>query len=225
MEETHKIVSEPLKNKLNTKWVVWYHNPIDKSWSRESYKHILELEHIEDLLILNKSWETYLPKLTNAMYFVMRQINGKNIYPQWEDINNKYGGYWSFKVSNDNVNDIWYKLSKYLVGETICKNNYDPLMITGISISPKKTFCIVKIWNNNCKYKNTNILSEGLYKFLDIENVKYASHNKNIERDYGKSDKKYSRGGGNRGNRGNRGNHGNRGNRDDRYNNNRKSKY
>ena len=80
MEETHKIVSEPLKNKLNTKWVVWYHNPIDKSWSRESYKHILELEHIEDLLILNKSWETYLPKLTNAMYFVMRQINGKNIY-------------------------------------------------------------------------------------------------------------------------------------------------
>tara|TARA_B110000208_G_scaffold173165_1_gene216761 strand:- start:1049 stop:1690 length:642 start_codon:yes stop_codon:yes gene_type:complete len=201
MDERSKTVSEPLKNRLNTNWVVWFHNPVDKSWSRDSYKHILELQYVEDLLILNNNWDNYLPKLTDAMYFIMRKINGKIIYPQWEDVNNKYGGYWSFKVDNANVNDIWNKLSKYLIGENICASRYDPLMINGISISPKKTFCIIKIWNNNSKYNQTGILLEELGKFLDIANVKYASHNKNIERDYGKSDKKYN---GQRGQRGHR---------------------
>ena len=32
--------------------------------------------------------------------------NGKTIYPQWEDINNKDGGYWSFKVDNADAQEV-----------------------------------------------------------------------------------------------------------------------
>ena len=36
------------KHPTNTKWIVWYHNPSDKSWTLESYKDIIELSSIED---------------------------------------------------------------------------------------------------------------------------------------------------------------------------------
>ena len=39
------------KHLLNSKWVVWYHNPSDKSWNKESYKDILELHTLEDYLV------------------------------------------------------------------------------------------------------------------------------------------------------------------------------
>ena len=37
------------KHKLNCKWIVWYHNPSDKSWTQDSYKDILEIETLEEL--------------------------------------------------------------------------------------------------------------------------------------------------------------------------------
>ena len=40
------------KHLLNSKWVVWYHNPSDKSWERDSYKDILEIASLEDFFVL-----------------------------------------------------------------------------------------------------------------------------------------------------------------------------
>ena len=38
----------------------------------------------------------------------MRKLkNGKVIYPQWEDINNLNGGYWSFKIDKSKAQDVW----------------------------------------------------------------------------------------------------------------------
>ena len=58
----------------------------------------------------------------------------------------------------------------------------ESLQVNGISISPKKNFCIIKIWNNNYKKEDIKLLSEKL-TFLNMEQVKYSSHVKNIERD------------------------------------------
>ena len=90
------------KHMLNSKWVVWYHNPSDKSWDRESYKDILEISSLEDFFVLKNSWQNCLPLVSEGMFFLMRKLkNDKVIYPQWEDINNKHGGYWSFKIDKD----------------------------------------------------------------------------------------------------------------------------
>ena len=34
--------------------------------------------------------------------------------------------------------------------------------INGITISPKKNFCIVKIWLANCNYQNPDVITNGL---------------------------------------------------------------
>lgn len=176
-------------HKLNTGWIIWYHSPSDKSWNKESYKSILEINTVEDLLVLENSWNKCLPSVTEGMFFVMRKFKKDDIiFPLWEDKYNKSGGYWSFKVDNEHAQNIWNKLCKFTVGEYISKDIEKCQTINGISISPKKTFCIIKIWNNDCHLSNINLLSSNL-NFLNLNEVKYSSHDKNIERDTEKLNK------------------------------------
>ena len=174
-------------HKLHTNWIIWYHSPSDKSWTIDSYKSILEIETIEDYLVLQNSWINCLPTVNEGMFFVMRKFdNGKVILPQWEDVNNKNGGYWSFKVDNNQAQDVWCKLCLYAIGETVCNKLEDQLTINGISISPKKTFCIIKIWNSNRNNNDINILSKELAEFLNLDESQYSSHTNNIDRDAAK---------------------------------------
>uniref|UniRef100_A0A6C0JG63 Eukaryotic translation initiation factor 4E n=1 Tax=viral metagenome TaxID=1070528 RepID=A0A6C0JG63_9ZZZZ len=179
------------KHMLNSKWIVWYHNPSDQSWTIDSYKDVLEIDTLEDFFVLKNSWDKCLPKVSEGMFFIMRKLkSGQVIYPQWEDINNRKGGYWSFKIDKENAQDIWFRLCSFTIGEDICNETMESLQVNGISISPKKNFCIIKIWNNNCDKNSISLLNTNL-DFLNMEEVMYSSHVKNIERDQTKQ-KKYS---------------------------------
>ena len=70
----------------------------------------------------------------------------KNSYPTWEDPKNCDGGCFSFKVLNKNVPSVWKDLSYVLTGETVSNDSKFQERVTGITISPKKSFCILKIW-------------------------------------------------------------------------------
>ena len=173
---------------LHTEWIVWYHSYLDKNWDMTSYKSILQISTVEDLLVLINSWDKCLPLVTEGMYFIMRKIDTDTIInPRWEDKYNINGGYWSFKVSNSEAQKIWFNLSKLLIGETVSEEN--PMGINGISISPKKNFCIIKIWNKDRKQYSIDILSHYVGMCLDKKQSKYSSHNKNIQRDANKISK------------------------------------
>ena len=175
-------------HRLHTGWIVWYHSYLDKNWDMNSYKSILQINTIEDLLVLINSWNTCLPSVTEGMFFIMRKVDNDTIInPRWEDKHNINGGYWSFKVPNGDAQNIWNTLSKILIGETILTN---PTMdINGISISPKKHFCIIKIWNKNRENYETHLLSKYIDSILNRNQSKYSSHNKNIQRDANKINK------------------------------------
>ncbi len=170
------------KHPTNNKWIVWYHNPSDKNWSISSYKDVLEISSIEDFWVLKNSWDKCLPKVSEGMFFLMRKIGDICIYPQWEDPNNTDGGYWSFKVNKDSADMVWFELMMFMLGECITDNNIESLNINGISISPKKNFCIVKIWNKDSENNNKELLSKKL-EFLNMDEVIFSSHKKNIEKD------------------------------------------
>ena len=137
--------NNPINKKLtHTKWILWYHNPSDKNWDLNSYKDIIEISSLEDYCVLKNSWSKCLPTTSEGMFFIMRKTNKGCIYPQWEDNNNKNGGYWSFKVSKKDSDIAWFELMVYLLGEYITKNDSDIMEINGISVSPKKNFCIIK---------------------------------------------------------------------------------
>ena len=178
------------KHFTNSKWIVWYHNPSDKNWNLSSYKDIIEISCLEDFCVLKNSWDKCLPKVDEGMFFIMRQNkDGKNIYPQWEDKHNRSGGYWSYKVEKTKCNEAWFKLFMYCIAEQICTNEKLVNTINGVSISPKKSFCILKIWNSDSSLNSCDLLSN--IKYLNKSETLYSNHEFNIKKDHNKNNRNY----------------------------------
>jgi hypothetical protein len=139
---------------LNGKWNLYYHLPRDKNWDLSSYKFILEnIDCLEKLIAINEQVSENIVK--SCMLFVMRD----GITPMWEDKKNRDGGCFSFKVINKQVHSVWKSLFYAMCGETLCVDSKYNSFINGITISPKKNFCIIKIWLDNCDVKDPNIIA------------------------------------------------------------------
>ncbi len=141
-------------HKLHDEWTLWAHLPHDTDWSVKSYNRILNFNSAEAAIAL---CETIPEKMVNnCMLFLMR----KGIAPTWEDAKNKNGGCFSYKVSNKMVANVWKNLSYILVGENLTDDKRLRPTINGITISPKKSFCIIKIWLATCEFQNPTIINE-----------------------------------------------------------------
>jgi translation initiation factor 4E len=150
---------------------MYYHDPENDDWSINSYQRIAELQTLEEF------WSLYerLPKTSFhlGMFFLMRN----NILPTWEDQANINGGCWSYKISVSDVYPVWEILSARVVCESITTVT-DPDIITGISISPKKGFCVLKIWNNNSSFSDTKYLKNDIPKLRHNESLYVAFKDK-----------------------------------------------
>ena len=150
------VMSSPL-SKLNCKWCLWAHLPHDVSWTMDSYIKIMSFSSAEEAIVL---FETIPPEMVmNCMLFIMRD----GIRPMWEDSKNKKGGCFSYKVHNKSVHSVWKYLSYSLAGESLSKDGGVNSVINGITISPKKNFCIIKIWLSVCTYQNPDVITENNY--------------------------------------------------------------
>ena len=125
--------------KLQTSWILWNHKLNDNNWKNNSYKNIFEINNLYDYKFLENIMT--LQNLQNTMFFLMR----KDIFPTWEDPDNRDGCCASFKVPLKDIRNIWIQLVIDIISENIHidKNKYD--VINGISIAPKKEFNIIKI--------------------------------------------------------------------------------
>ena len=176
-----------MEDKLNSSWVLWYHNSNDKNWDLNSYKNIYEFNTISSFWKIINSINKYYTNYHYDMLFLMRK-NNDYIYPMWEDKHNKNGGYWSFKIEKSKLNNIWIDTMILLISESlIIDDNIDKNIINGISISPKKNNCILKIWNNNNKIIDKNILNK--INNVNYDEILYKSHINNIKYDKNKLNK------------------------------------
>jgi len=147
-------------HKLSDKWTLWAHLPHNTDWSIKSYIPISTFSYMEDTIAVT---ETLPPILVeNCMLFVMRE----GIKPIWEDSKNRNGGCFSYKVSNKNVYKVWKDLTYIIVGGTISKSTSFVNCVTGITISPKKNFCIIKIWMTDCNNQNPTVVTTDIKGLL-----------------------------------------------------------
>jgi hypothetical protein len=154
---------------LNGKWNLYYHLPHNKKWDLSSYTVISDdIDTVEKVNLLNDVVIDTIVK--NCMLFVMRD----GITPMWEDPKNRDGGSFSYKVVNKYVNEVWKTLFCLLCGETLTKKNTDMKYINGITISPKKNFCIIKVWLNHKKNQNPSMIVD--YKMLSNEGCMFIEH-------------------------------------------------
>ena len=157
--EITSVSDDTIFHNLNSTWNLWAHLPHDTDWSVTSYKLIYQFKTVEEAIAIT---ETLPPLLViNCMLFIMRD----GIMPVWEDPRNRDGGCFSYKVSNKNVYEVWRDLTFVLLGDTISPNNSFVQTVTGITISPKKNFCIIKIWMSNCDFQNPALVTS------DVKNI------------------------------------------------------
>ena len=157
----------PEQHLLNDKWVLYHHLPSEKNWTLSGYTILAnDIDTTAKVIAL----KNYIPEnmIKYSMLFLMR----KGITPLWEDPRNKEGGCFSYKVFNKQVEQVWRELMCVICGETLTDEKHSKY-ITGITISPKKNFCIIKIWLSTKDYQDPNII-------LPIENLtKHGSVFKN----------------------------------------------
>lgn len=141
------------KYPLLGKWNLYYHLPQNNKWDLSSYTLILgDIDCAEKVVSISEGLSENIVK--NCMLFVMRQ----GITPMWEDPKNRSGGCFSYKVSNKQVGEVWKHLFYHLCGETLTQKTTDSGHINGITISPKKNFCIIKIWLDTTELKDPSMI-------------------------------------------------------------------
>lgn len=147
-------VSTPTpQHSLLDKWNLYYHLPHDKNWALSGYTIIMDsIDTIEKVIALNETIHENIVK--NCMLFVMRE----GITPMWEDPRNRNGGCFSYKVINKAVPEVWRNLFYALSGESLCVDDSHNKHINGITISPKKNFCIIKIWLDTASLQDPNVI-------------------------------------------------------------------
>lgn len=127
---------------LNDVWAVYFHDPNDHNWTTQSY------HRLGDISTVNDFWDhlsSIKDNVHKGMFFIMRE----HIFPCWDDPCNIKGGCLSIKVLKDDMILFWEDVCMKLMGETIIKDEFRNLhwdKVNGISTSPKKHFCIIKIW-------------------------------------------------------------------------------
>ena len=134
--------------KLNGSWDLWYHSIEDNNWSNGSYKFLYKIKNLYDIRFLKDNIQQNY--LQNGMFFIMRE----DIFPTWEDPDNREGCSVSFKIPASKLHTEWNNFIEKVLTEDILKDKSKIIEINGISISPKREFNILKLWlrNNNENY-------------------------------------------------------------------------
>ena len=134
---------------LHDCWDLFFHMCDEKAWELSSYKIIQKNIHsAEEVVYVAKFLDEQL--LKKCMFFVMR----KGVTPMWEDPKNRNGGCFSFKVAYKSIACVWKNLFYAIAGECLCLDRDKNALVNGITISPKKNFCIIKIWFANCTFQD-----------------------------------------------------------------------
>ena len=140
-------------HKLSSNWTLWAHLPHNTDWSIKSYIPISTFTTVEETLAVTETLPSIL--VENCMLFMMKE----GIKPTWEDPKNRNGGCFSYKISNKNVYKVWKDLTYVVAGASISTNMNFVNCVTGITISPKKNFCIIKIWMTDCNNQNPGVVT------------------------------------------------------------------
>ena len=152
-------------SKLKEQWVLWFHSITDNNWKKNSYQQIHTINDLYDYKYIFDTCQQ--DHYQNGMFFCMK----KDIFPNWEDPDNRNGGCLSFKVTSKEIINEWNELLLRCITNNLLSEEHNE--INGISISPKKEFNIIKIWFKNdsfdyskffIEYGDNILLKNSLYK-------------------------------------------------------------
>ena len=144
-------------------WTLYFHDPADTTWTPDSYKRIGTFNDFQGLwgALNTRDSERYLA----GMFIFMKDP----FLPLWEHRSNIHGGSYCIKVPEVSAFETFQRYAAAAILNLASKEEKNN--IVGVTISPKKGFHIMKVWNLSSKLYNNatdiNIYGEGV-KAADV---------------------------------------------------------
>lgn len=155
---------------LEDMWSLYHHHTADKDWNFDSYHLLTCMSSAEEFWAVQKELASYL---AGGMFFLMRE----HVFPCWDDPNNISGGCISVKVPMTDITQYWQHLASSVLSERLGPN------VTGISCSPRHSFCIFKVWTSHLDVQPELLLLPRGY----IGDPMFKSNRDNIRNDQERS--------------------------------------
>jgi hypothetical protein len=124
------------------KWSLYFHDTENKKWSLDTFKKIVTIGTWRQFFEMVNAIDYEL--WSRGMFFLMRDP----IPPLWENAANIRGGNYSMRISGNMMIDIFTKYAiACILGDATPGSTVN--IIHGLSMTPKKGFFVIKIWNKD----------------------------------------------------------------------------
>ena len=149
-------------------WTAYFHEPEDTLWTAASYKLLQKCTSWEALGAVLRELGPH--KTTNGLLRIMKG----EISPLWENKANIRGGSYCLKVPRRSAIEVFTRYLAAAASNCCAKDAANE--IVGVTISPKKGFCIIKIWNLNAKAYGKPSDLELLHEEVKEAEIIYRCH-------------------------------------------------
>jgi hypothetical protein len=128
-------------------WTLYFHSPEETKWTLNTFINLGAMKTWGDFWTVIETLKQ--DSLADGMFFMMRDPSP----PLWESHQNIRGGCYSFRCQKKDASDIYLN---YIIGAMLGTLQGDSdNRINGLSISPKRGFNIIKVWNTDAQKFNT----------------------------------------------------------------------
>ena len=124
-------------------WTLYFHSPEETKWTLNTFISLGSMKTWQQFWIIMDTLKT--DSFSDGMFFLMRDPSP----PLWESHHHIRGGCYSFRCQKKDAAEIYlnYSIASMLGGLSTDPAN----SMNGISISPKRGFNIVKVWNTDAQ--------------------------------------------------------------------------
>ena len=147
-------------------WSLYFHAHDNPKWNLPSFTPVGTVKTWREFWSLIEGLRT--DAIADGMFFFMRDP----IPPLWENHQNIRGGSYSIRVQRKDAGETYVS---YAIATMVgCLTTNSANTINGISISPKKGFNILKMWNTDAAHHKLPTDIHILTKEIRLEDIMYT---------------------------------------------------
>ncbi|KAI1749618.1 translation initiation factor eIF 4e-like domain-containing protein [Xylaria castorea] len=134
-----------VKHPLQNKWTLWFTKPSSgkgDNWN-DLLKEVITFDSVEEFWGIYNNIAPVSELAMKSDYHLFKE----GVRPEWEDIQNKHGGKWSYQFKDKrsiDINDLWLQTMMAAIGETM--EDEDDGEVMGVVVNVRKAFFRIGVW-------------------------------------------------------------------------------
>ncbi|TDZ40229.1 Eukaryotic translation initiation factor 4E-1 [Colletotrichum sidae] len=132
-----------VKHPLANKWTLWFTKPPSgkgDNWN-DLLKEVITFDSVEEF------WGNNIAPVSELALKSDYHLFKAGVRPEWEDVQNKHGGKWSYQFKekrNVPIDELWLHVMLAAIGETL--EDEDDGEVMGVVVNVRKAFFRIGVW-------------------------------------------------------------------------------